>query len=53
MTHVRNNTLNFNNLCNLQVFLTELGTDNKNNSKNTRNIEVLVTYGVKKKILLL
>lgn len=49
MTHVRNNSLSFNNQGNLQVFLTELGVDN-NNSKNTSNIEALVTYGAKKRI---
>lgn len=49
MTHVRDSSLSFNNQGNLQVFLTELGIDN-NNSKNTSNIEALVTYGRKKKI---
>ena len=49
MTHVRNSSLSFNNQGNLQVFLTELGVDN-NNSKNTSNIEALVTYGAKKRI---
>lgn len=49
MTHVRNSSLSFNKQGNLQIFLTELGIDN-NNSKNTSNIEALVTYGIKKKV---